>query len=362
MVNTFTTSVPLPQVCIDRMKQTQQNPCFHAEGDVFTHTLMVLENVLSLDDSWGLTSEERHILYWAALLHDIGKPEVTQWEAGRFHSHGHEQAGVPVARAILLGQEGVTDYQRRQILDLVRWHSIPLHFRKLSFDAYKKMAVQIDMRMLGIFAFCDLTGRICQNQEEVKELIMHFNQEIVPKLQTELGTYLEIQQKYKEASLLKKNQLWKGVKHADYSLVEQLLSSSENELPSPNNTSCIIPIGIHNDAIQKYLNIQYKDALRIKIEYKDKLHLHNAIFTSMSSYKGKLLFEGDFTQQDLRNELVKILRNKGMEIKFLFFETGLEKLSDEIEDPLQWIEIQKIYKRLYQPHPWEAHSTEYIRL
>ena len=79
----------LPEV--ERMKGVPQPPDYHPEGDVWTHTLLVLEAV-------GPCTPE---LGWAALLHDIGKPStITVQDRIRFHGHG--ETGARMARAILM--------------------------------------------------------------------------------------------------------------------------------------------------------------------------------------------------------------------------------------------------------------------
>ncbi len=71
---------------------------FHPEGDVWTHTLRVLDEAARLRDQ----AEYPLGLMFAALCHDLGKPAVTQIEAdGRLHAFGHEKAGLPVVQRFL---------------------------------------------------------------------------------------------------------------------------------------------------------------------------------------------------------------------------------------------------------------------
>lgn len=73
----------------------EQNPCFHPEGDVFEHTMLVLDHAASCREqaSWPLG------LMVSALCHDMGKPEATfTREDGRIVSYGHENVGVQAAR------------------------------------------------------------------------------------------------------------------------------------------------------------------------------------------------------------------------------------------------------------------------
>lgn len=55
---------------LERAKTTPQDPLYHAEGDVWTHTQMVVTELLQDSDYAGLMAEEREIVFLAALLHD----------------------------------------------------------------------------------------------------------------------------------------------------------------------------------------------------------------------------------------------------------------------------------------------------
>ena len=58
---------------IRAMEGVQQNPIYHAEGDVLTHTRMVAEALTALEEWRSLPAEERTLLFASALLHDSGK-------------------------------------------------------------------------------------------------------------------------------------------------------------------------------------------------------------------------------------------------------------------------------------------------
>ena len=74
-----------------------QEPEFHPEGDVWVHTLMVLDEAARLGRE--LPGGDRLVLGLAALLHDVGKPSTTKCEHGRISAHGHEHAGIKPARS-----------------------------------------------------------------------------------------------------------------------------------------------------------------------------------------------------------------------------------------------------------------------
>ena len=99
----------LPEVA--RMKGVEQPPQFHPEGDVWTHTLLLLGQ---LEASCPLT------LAWGALLHDVGKP-ATFRRAEQIRFDGHVQVGVAIAADICRRFRFSND-ETRQILALVENH------------------------------------------------------------------------------------------------------------------------------------------------------------------------------------------------------------------------------------------------
>ena len=74
-----------------------QNPVYHPEGDVWTHTMQVL------DEAAGLRSHALEPLWFmlSALCHDFGKAAATEEQNGALHAYGHEKAGVPMVQRFL---------------------------------------------------------------------------------------------------------------------------------------------------------------------------------------------------------------------------------------------------------------------
>jgi len=99
----------LPEVA--RMKGVEQPPQFHPEGDVWTHTLLLLEQ---LPPGCPLP------LAWAALLHDVGKPP-TFARTDRIRFNGHVEVGVAIAAGVCRRFRFSND-ETRQTLSLVENH------------------------------------------------------------------------------------------------------------------------------------------------------------------------------------------------------------------------------------------------
>ena len=74
-----------------------QNPRFHTEGDVWTHTMLVLDAAAQYRDR----AQRPLGLMLAALTHDFGKPATTELESGVYHAYGHEDAGAALAKQFL---------------------------------------------------------------------------------------------------------------------------------------------------------------------------------------------------------------------------------------------------------------------
>jgi len=76
---------------IDRMHGVEQPPQFHPEGDVWIHTMMLLEQ---------LPANCPRTLAWGALLHDVGKPPTFRVAPDRIRFDGHVEVGVRMAHEI----------------------------------------------------------------------------------------------------------------------------------------------------------------------------------------------------------------------------------------------------------------------
>jgi len=109
----------LPEVA--RMKGVEQPPQYHPEGDVWVHTLMLLEHLRAFPEGRASAT-----LAWGMLLHDVGKPATftppNPAKAGdRIRFNGHVEVGVAVAREIL-NRLRFSNEDAAQILELIKHH------------------------------------------------------------------------------------------------------------------------------------------------------------------------------------------------------------------------------------------------
>ncbi len=100
----------LPEVA--RMKGVEQPPQFHPEGDVWVHTLMLLQQ---LEPGCSMT------LAWGALLHDVGKPPTFRRAPDRIRFDGHVEVGVAMGSEICR-RFRFSNEETRQVLTLIENH------------------------------------------------------------------------------------------------------------------------------------------------------------------------------------------------------------------------------------------------
>jgi putative nucleotidyltransferase with HDIG domain len=99
----------LPEVAA--LRGVLQSDEFHAEGDAYVHTMLAVD---------ALEDDADRRVFWAVLLHDIGKAVTTRFIDGRWRSHGHEEEGAKLVPGIMtrLGLPGISD----DVAWLVRHH------------------------------------------------------------------------------------------------------------------------------------------------------------------------------------------------------------------------------------------------
>ncbi len=136
----------------------EQNPKYHAEGDVWNHTMMVLDAAATLRER----TQYPVAFMLTALTHDFGKAICTEWRDGKICSYHHETKGLPLVKAFLhriTSENKVTQY----VLNMVEHHMRPntLAAQISSVKATNKM---FDLAMspgdLLLFAKADHLGRL----------------------------------------------------------------------------------------------------------------------------------------------------------------------------------------------------------
>ncbi|MEG0451864.1 MAG: HD domain-containing protein [Coprobacillus sp.] len=134
---------------------TSQRLDYHPEGDVFTHTMLVIDVAALMKEK----TDEPLSFMWSCLLHDIGKPIVTTSDG---HAPLHNEAGVEVFKKVNIIQ---SHKQREYISTMIMYHMHLMNMAKnnardISYlRLLKKIDDKISMNDLIYISRCDKLGR-----------------------------------------------------------------------------------------------------------------------------------------------------------------------------------------------------------
>ena len=137
-----------------------QHTLHHQEGDVWNHTMMVLDEAAKRRDK----AENSLYFMLSALSHDFGKASCTEFIKGNYHAYGHEESGLPRVKSFIhrLSNENAL---MRYALNMTRLHMKPNAFAsdKSSIKATNKLFDEaISPNDLILLALCDGMGKIPQ--------------------------------------------------------------------------------------------------------------------------------------------------------------------------------------------------------
>ena len=149
---------------LQRLVGCPQEPEWHPEGDVWTHTLLVVDEARTRVDD--LPRPQQLTVLLGAVCHDFGKPATTAVVDGRIRSMGHEEHGVAPTLAFLdrLHVFSIDGYDvRKQVVGLVAQHLKPgMWFKtreEVGDGAFRRLAQKVDLELLARLATADCLGR-----------------------------------------------------------------------------------------------------------------------------------------------------------------------------------------------------------
>jgi len=159
---------------LEALKGCPQEPEWHPEGDVWTHTLLAID--VAEKEVEGLPKEKALAVLLAVLCHDFGKPATTAAVDGRIRSYEHEGAGVAPARTFLdrLNVRSLHGYDlREQVIQLVAHHLTPSHYFKnrdrVGDGAFRRLARKLEPDLLYRVSRADCLGRTGDFSTEAQE-------------------------------------------------------------------------------------------------------------------------------------------------------------------------------------------------
>jgi len=157
-----------------------QDPQAHPEGDVWTHTILVVDNAAKSKKK--VPAEWRMAYVFAALLHDTGKAGMTDPDP---HFKGHAAYSVSKAADFLSRIEAPSDLMR-DVINLIRWHHAPFDLTEADLDQWREIQKQVPLRVLAWFSRCDSFAGARRNEPPV--LAVHAASERVFRVEKVLET------------------------------------------------------------------------------------------------------------------------------------------------------------------------------
>lgn len=144
---------------LDVLSNCQQNPSHHYEGNVWNHTQLVTYQA-GLEIKEMSKIQDKITLFFASLLHDIGKPATTTNDEKGIRAIGHEKEGVKIAQKMLEGF--VPNKYHKGILALIEHHMFDTNMsaKKILKLADELKTKGINWKQLITIQRCDDMGRI----------------------------------------------------------------------------------------------------------------------------------------------------------------------------------------------------------
>lgn len=347
--------------CIQRLQGCPQNPLYHAEGDVLTHTRMVCEAMVSSPNWQQLSAEERSILFAAALLHDIAKPvSTTIDDQGQISSHGHVRQGVRMVREVLWQlDEPVPFHIRENIVSLVQLGSLPIWFWEKPNPQKSVIRASQVVRCdwLAMLAEADVRGRECADQLELLQridLFREFCQE-----NDCLDHPRRFPSPHSRFIYFHKEDAYPDYQAFDDTQCEVILMSG---LPGSGKDTWIrenypeLPV-ISLDALRQEMNIAPDETPGILVkEAKERAREYLRSGTCF-------VWNATNITRPMRQQLIKFFSDYKARICIVYLEVGLEELLQRNQERKAGVPAQVIYKlasRLDVPDITEAQAVEWI--
>ena len=341
------------QTFIAALKNCPQDKEWHAEGNVYVHTRMVVDALLRLPEYAQLSQTDQYILQLAALLHDIAKPQCTVEENGRIVSPRHAKIGEKVARDLLWD----LDFElREQICSLVRFHGLPLWSLQKNNPNSEVIASSLRVRneLIYILSKADVLGRICSDADDLLERLEYFKElSIENKCFTQMKGFNNSHSRFQFFA-----------KNSEFPA--QLFDDTEFEIIL---LSGIPGSGKDTAAAQIDLPMISLDDLRreMKVKQDDKVgqaHVIQAAYAQAKIYAAKkqsFVWNSTNLTKDLRAKLITILSVYNPKFRIIYVETSRKNVQHRREADIPKSVLEKMYRLLEMPQLTEAHEVEYRR-
>lgn len=165
-----------PLILLKKLKKTEQSIQHHPEGNVWNHTMLVLDEAAKVREQ----SKDKRVFMWSALLHDIGKPDTTRNRKGKITSYDHDKVGADLCMQFLLYYTQDREFIQK-VANMVRYHMHMLYVLKdLPFGNTKAMIKEVKVDEIALLCFCDRLGRkgadILEEEKNYRKFIERLEQ------------------------------------------------------------------------------------------------------------------------------------------------------------------------------------------
>lgn len=352
------------------LRQTPQSPVNHAEGDVLVHTQMVCDALKGLPEYKQLNQRQQHIVYVAALLHDIGKIHTTKYIDGDWHTPHHAPTGSNMARELLCREYGLCGSKelmeiREAICLLVRYHSFPpvaierenpqLRLHRMAANGL--LVPDFSIRLLCMLCKADMLGRKCDDQQEVLDRIT-----LCEELAKEEGCYEDcypFPSLYTQRAFLAGRDVWKDQELYDECWGEVVLMSG---LPGTGKDTWIkqdvpdLPM-ISLDDIRRANKIsptaaQGRVANIAREQAKEYLRQHQPFVWNATNITAQM-----------RDSLVSLFETYHAHARIVYLETDWQTLLERNrsrEDAVPQSVIEEMMGKMTLPETSEARKVEWV--
>lgn len=346
------------------MRGVPQDPIWHAEGDVYTHTQLVVAALIKLPEFQALPDQDKHILITASLLHDVEKRSTTVEEdldgKVRIVSPRHAKKGEFTARAILYKEMNTPFEVREQICKLVRLHGLPI-WAITKEDPAKEVIYAsqlVNTRHLAIFAKADILGRICQDQAELLLKIELFKE--LCKENDCFGQAKVFQSNYGRFLYFNKDKI-----SPDYDPFDDLICTVI--------VMCALPGSGKDTYIQQHLNLPILSLDKIRRAHKisptDKRKNGQVIQLAKEEAKVYLraktsfVFNATNITSDMRSKWIRLFTDYKARVKIIYIEVPFKTLKKQNANRVHKVPekiLEKMISKLEIPSPKEAHELELV--
>lgn len=389
------------------MSECPQDSLWHSEGDVLTHTQMVMDKTLEEVSSNNVLSYKNKIsIYLAALLHDIGKPSSTYVTPnGRVFSPSHATIGLPLAKKILHLLKVPYD-MRTQVLRLILRHmatyrmanrmvqNLTFNGINVEYKKYFRLASELNLPSLYSLTRADWLGRMAPDKEKILELIETFRSRATYyslwaySYENLLETVISLEDLFrlgvKDSKEQKRVQYWlfhlflKGRLQTKEQIFQYI--NTNKDLLSPKSAHLYIMIGVPGSGKSTWVENNLPDAQTVSSD-KKREELFNDVSCQSDNKKvfqqchfdlrqalaagKKVAFDATNTKLNYRNLAMQLAFEYFAHTTIVYFDLPLEVALERNKQRLRQVSesiITRFFNELEMPHFTEAQDLIVISL